>query len=70
MKKQTAIDWLVEQIIPTISETLSDVCIKELIEIAKEMEKQQIIEAYKQCENLYTQFECDGSQNYYTSTYE
>jgi hypothetical protein len=43
--KQTAVDWLIEQILPTISETLSDVCIKELIEIAKAMEKEQIIDA-------------------------
>jgi hypothetical protein len=41
--KQTAVDWLIEQILPTISETLSDVCIKELIEIAKAMEKEQQI---------------------------
>ena len=43
--KQTAVDWLIEQILPTISETLSDVCIKELIEISKAMEKVQIVEA-------------------------
>jgi len=43
--KQTAVEWLIEQILPTISETLSDVCIKELIEISKAMEKVQIVEA-------------------------
>jgi hypothetical protein len=27
-KKQTAVEWLVEQILPTISETLDDACIE------------------------------------------
>jgi hypothetical protein len=69
MKKQTAVEWLVEQILPTISETLSDVCIKELIEIAKALEKEQIMDAYKQCENSNISWQCDGAQDYYTSTF-
>ena len=43
--KQTAVEWLIEQIYPTISETLDDVCIEQLIEISKAMEKVQIVEA-------------------------
>lgn len=46
-KNQTAVEWLVEQILPTISETLSDVCIKELIEIAKALEMEQIMNAFE-----------------------
>ena len=41
-KKQTAVEWLMEQILPTISTTLEDVCINELIDIAKSMEKEQM----------------------------
>ena len=41
MSKQTAVEWLIEQIHPTISIRLSDKYIKELTEQAKELEKQQ-----------------------------
>ena len=44
--KQTAVDWLIKQLHPTISIRLSDAYIEELIEKAKEMEKQQIIDAH------------------------
>ena len=73
MKKQTAVEWLMEQILPTISETLSDVCIKELIEIAKALEKEQIQDAF------YFGIEVDESkvhspykaaENYFKQTYE
>ena len=72
MKKQTAVEWLMEQILPTISETLSDVCIKELIEIAKALEKEQIQDAF------YFGIEVDESkvhspykaaEDYYNQTY-
>jgi hypothetical protein len=43
--KQTAVEWLIEQIYPTVSEILDDVCIEQLIEISKAMEKVQIVEA-------------------------
>ena len=66
-KKQTAVEWLVEQIFNDVD--LKDSILKLAIQQAKEKEKEQIMDAYKQCENLYTQFECDGSQDYYTSTY-
>jgi hypothetical protein len=42
MKKQTAVEWLVEQILPTISIRLSDTYIKELKDQAKAMEKEQM----------------------------
>ena len=68
-KKQTAVEWLVEQILPTISETLNEVSIEELIQIAKALEKMQIIEAYEQGEAEWTPFEFKTAQDYYTSTY-
>jgi hypothetical protein len=42
MRKQTAVEWLVEQLTPTISIRLSDTYIKELKEKAKAMEKEQM----------------------------
>ena len=69
MKKQTAVEWLVEQILPTISESLSDECIKELIEIAKALEKMQIIEAYEQGEAEWTPVDFRTAQGYFIETY-
>lgn len=68
MKKQTAVEWLVEQILPTISETLSDVCIEELIEISKAMEKEQIIDANEDCSTNELGELLTGEQ-YYNETY-
>jgi hypothetical protein len=68
-QKQSAVEWLLEQIHSTISTSLSDVCIKELIEISKAMEKHQIIEAYEQGESEWTPFEFKTAQDYYTSSY-
>lgn len=68
-KKQTSVEWLIEQILPTISETISDVSIEELMQIAKALEKMQIIEAYEQGEAEWTPFEFKTAQDYYTSTY-
>jgi hypothetical protein len=48
MKKQTAVEWLVEQLTPTISIRLSDTYIKELKEKAKALEKEQIIYSFGQ----------------------
>jgi hypothetical protein len=45
--KQTAVEWLIEQIHPTLSITLEDVCIEQLIEIAKAMEKEQHFKSYR-----------------------
>jgi hypothetical protein len=69
MKKQTAVEWLVEQILPTISIRLNDVCIKELIEIAKSLEKMQIIEAYEQGEAEWTPVDFRTAQRYFIETY-
>jgi len=42
--KQTAVDWLIEQLIPSIA--LQQKYIDEIFGQAKEMEKEQIIDAY------------------------
>ena len=70
MKKQTAVEWLMEQILPTISETLSEVSIEELMQIAKALEKEQIIEAYEQGEAEWTPFEFKTAQGYFIETYK
>jgi hypothetical protein len=69
MKKQTAVEWLIEQILPTISETISDVSIEELMQIAKALEKMQIIEAYEQGEAEWNPFEFKTAQGYFIETY-
>jgi hypothetical protein len=63
-KKQTAVEWLIEIYLTTgIDRNVH-------FHQAKAMEKEQIIDAYKQCENSHISWECDGSEEYYTSTYE
>jgi hypothetical protein len=63
-KKQTAVDWLVEQLPLIQQEGLRDI-----IEEAKEMEKQQIIDACNQIEVFGADHELPGEQ-YYKETYE
>ena len=46
MKKQTAVELLINTLLPTISIRLSETYIKELTEKAKAIEKQQIIDAF------------------------
>jgi hypothetical protein len=60
MKKQTAVEWLIEQW------DNWDLSIKELFEQAKEMEKEQIIMAYKA--DLHPCSDEDAEQ-YYNETY-
>lgn len=60
MKQQTAVDWLVEQICGDHTSEW-----QEQIDQAKEMEKQQIIEAWNTGTYAY-----NNGQQYYTETYE
>ena len=69
MNKQTAVEWLQEAMSKKLSSEIGPYFL-DLFEQAKAMEKEQIIDAYKQCENSHISWECDGSQDYYTSTYE
>jgi hypothetical protein len=65
-KQQTAVNWLIEQLTPSIS--LQQKHIDKMVEQAKEMEKQQKIDAYNQGE--FNQG-CNGSaEDYIKETYE
>ena len=64
MNKQTAVEWLIDQLTPSIS--LQQKHIDELKNQAKEMEKEQIIDAYKF--GLSDEYVI-GSQTYYNETY-
>jgi hypothetical protein len=66
MKKQSAVQWLVEQV---NSDCLNSAFIRpELVEQAKEMEKEQIIYAHIEGQSVYS-FEMEKSQRYYKETY-
>ena len=65
MKKQTAIDWLVEQIFNDVD--LKDSILKLAIQQAKEMEKRQIMIAHSVGSS--PSIRSANSSIYYTSTY-
>jgi hypothetical protein len=66
--KQTAVEWLVEQI------TNGDISARQAIQQAKEMEREQILESYKHGQNNGYMYR-DGNSNiiqaeqYYNETY-
>jgi hypothetical protein len=60
MKKETAVEWLIQQLTPSIS--LQKKHIDELEEQAKEMHKQEIIDAYNNGEDR-------SAELYYNETY-
>jgi len=67
MPKQTAVEWLVENL---ISEPLTELNIQHNVEVqilAKRMEKQQIVDAFVECwkENMPEGYECKQSAEYY-----
>ena len=64
-KKQTAVDWLIEQLTPSIS--LQQKHIDKLKEKAKEIEKQQIKDAW---DSAYTAEGFFNAEQYYNETYE
>ena len=61
-KRQTAVEWLVEQLPPIQQEGLGDI-----IDLAKEMERQQIIDAFDG-HPLIARNSQNGEE-YYTETY-
>jgi len=71
--KQTAVEWLIDQLTPSIS--LQQKHIDELKNQAKEMEKQQIISAFNNGEFFAIDYyhpnssSVDGSETYYNETY-
>ncbi len=74
-KRQSAVEWLVSQLYPTISIRLNDTYIKELIEQAKEMERDQIMIAASHSHFEGGNYKMSGLElfeygfKYYTSTY-
>jgi|688.fasta_scaffold969664_2 hypothetical protein len=71
MKKQTAVEWLMEQVhsdeyTQAFGQTYISII---LVEQALAMEKEQIIEAYENGEAEWTPFEFKTAQDYYTSIY-
>ena len=73
MAQQTAVEWLVEQIIkkhPIITQYLPNYNFdKEIIEQAKEMEKQQIVEAYRLGHIFHDSNDSDSPEEYYKTEY-
>jgi hypothetical protein len=71
MKKQTAVEWLVDAIFNDVD--LKDSILKLAISQAKEMEREQIIEAYRDGrtdqQTRIPKFYNRSSAIYYTSTY-
>jgi len=77
-KQQTVVEWFAEQIesgkieIVYSDKIHSIKCIPEIIQQAKEMEKQQINEAFVECwkENMPEGYECKQSaEQYYNETF-
>jgi HEPN domain-containing protein len=60
--KQTAVEWLVDKLKIFATEEEMNI-----IELAKEMEKEQIIDAFVECwkENMPEGYECKQSAEYY-----
>ena len=65
--KQTAVEWLIEQLTPSIS--LQQKHIDEYKKQAKEMEKQEIIETFKYAQVLHTMNDQMRGEQYYNETY-
>jgi len=66
MKKQTAVEWLIEQLECKL-ESLPE---PNLFDQAKEMEREYIMDAFIKGELNYLSKEIQTPKEYYTSTYE
>lgn len=64
--KQTAVEWLIDMLVTENEVTLKGENYK-LFEMAKAMEKEQIIDAFVECwkENMPEGYECKQSAGYY-----
>ena len=66
MTQQTAVEWLHDQLTSTwYDKKLS----KEILEQAKQMEKEQIIDAYKEGMDYTTNEDVKEAEQYYNQTY-
>jgi hypothetical protein len=69
MKKQTAVEWLIEQLDNNLDINHSWRT-RQYIEQAKEMEKQQIVDAYKDgVKDTNSRCEYQNVENYYKDTF-
>jgi ribosomal 30S subunit maturation factor RimM len=68
MKKETAVEWLIQQLTPSIS--LQKKHIDELEEQAKEIEKNQIINAYESGVGDSYDYTSEEGEFYYNDIYE
>jgi hypothetical protein len=66
MKKQTAVEWLYEEIIST---TLDANSLRQILEIAKYKERDQIAEAHREGAWFYAVKTYESGHNYYEETY-
>jgi hypothetical protein len=69
MKKQTSIEWLQEQLNPDMK-TMQGNIIQDLLEQAKAMERQQIIDAHGIQTKRVNNHKCVTGAQYYQETYE
>jgi hypothetical protein len=68
MNKQTAVEWLeIELEKLWVEKYLSPITIKPLLQQAKEMEKEQIMNAFDECGNWQDNY--TDSEHYYNETY-
>ena len=66
MKKQTAVEWLYEEI---ISKPLDSNSLRQILEIAKYKERDQIAEAHREGAWFYAVKTYESGHNYYEETY-
>jgi hypothetical protein len=66
MKKQTAVEWLYEEIISTPLDANS---LRQILEIAKYKERDQIAEAHREGAWFYSVKTYESGHNYYEETY-
>ena len=64
--KQTAVEWLVEQFKTTINSTLEEY--EKKVEQAKEMEKEQIMDAWS--DGKFESTGCIEAEQYYNETFK
>jgi hypothetical protein len=67
MSKQTAVEWFNDEIIIHLNFD-QRLYLKDILKQAKEMEKEQIIDAFDECGNWQDKY--SDSEHYYNKTYE
>jgi disulfide oxidoreductase YuzD len=69
--KQSSIEWLDQELPKNFNIKGVQILYDSILEQAKEMHKQEIIEAHEKGQNLYSDvIRCDKSKNYYNETFK